>query len=330
MQDVEIRRVIIGILPNTSLETGASMAILACIDMLSKRESTQGAVAILKETKVQGCVSKNSDPKKRKAGQTRLNASARHAIKFSGHVWYEVQIREKRAISRRYPKKVNLMSEILARRSLRKEHLRKPHDKKSKPAKKHGFLARKILKLKTPRTRLRSILLLNIKAPDLVSQNTEECVFAVDSGASMHMLSKKDLSSDEVGTLRRSRNPSTVVTADGEVQTNEEAQVCVHNLDLFVTVQLLETPAVHSLGKLCEDHGYSYEWVGGQKPRLTRDGKTITCVMDNCVPLVVPRLSSSSSSSSTSTSRPKDQSKFSGESEASTDPLTTRRAKHAW
>ena len=48
----------------------------------SKCESTQGAVAILKENKVQGCASQNSDPKKsilRKAGNTRLNASAGHA-----------------------------------------------------------------------------------------------------------------------------------------------------------------------------------------------------------------------------------------------------------
>ena len=56
------------------------------------------------------------------------------------------------------------------------------------------------------------------------------------------------LSSDEVDTLRRSRNLVTVVTANGEVQTNEEAQVYVHDLDLFVTVQLLDnTPAVLSL-----------------------------------------------------------------------------------
>ena len=60
----------------------------------------------------------------------------------------------------------------------------------------------------------------------------------------MHILSKKDLNSHEMDTLRRSRTPTTVVTANGEVQTNEEAQVYVQDLDLFVTVQLLEeTPA---------------------------------------------------------------------------------------
>ena len=65
----------------------------------------------------------------------------------------------------------------------------------------------------------------------LVSRNTEERMFVVASGASMHMLSKKDLSSDEMDTLRRSRNPTTVMTANGKVLTNEEAQVYVHDLD---------------------------------------------------------------------------------------------------
>ena len=49
----------------------------------------------------------------------------------------------------------------------------------------------------------------------------------------------------------------------------------VHDLNRFVTLQLLEeTPAVQSLGKLRKDHGYSYEWVSGQEPRLTKNGKT--------------------------------------------------------
>ena len=90
----------------------------------------------------------------------------------------------------------------------------------------------------------------------------------------MHMLRKKDLSSDEMVTLRRSRTPTVVVTANGEVRTNEQAQVYVHDLGIFVTVQLLEdTPAVLSLGNLCEEHEYSCEWVSGQPPRLTKKEK---------------------------------------------------------
>ena len=90
----------------------------------------------------------------------------------------------------------------------------------------------------------------------------------------MHMMSKKDLSTDERETLRRSTNPTTALTANGKVQTNEEAQVYVYDLDLFVTVQFLgDTLAVLSLGKLCEEHGYTCEWVSGQQPHLTNKGR---------------------------------------------------------
>ena len=37
----------------------------------------------------------------------------------------------------------------------------------------------------------------------------------------MHMLSVKDLNSAELETVRVSSNPSTVLTANGEVQPNE-------------------------------------------------------------------------------------------------------------
>ena len=49
-----------------------------------------------------------------------------------------------------------------------------------------------------------------------------------------------------------------VLTAVGEVHTIEEAPVFVHDLNLFVRVQLLEeTPALLSLTEICEDHGCS-------------------------------------------------------------------------
>ena len=81
----------------------------------------------------------------------------------------------------------------------------------------------------------------------------EELEFVVDSGASMHMISKKDLNSAEIDTLTKSCGPTTVITANGEVQTHEEATVYVRELDIFLTMKVLEdTPAVLSLGKLCD------------------------------------------------------------------------------
>ena len=85
----------------------------------------------------------------------------------------------------------------------------------------------------------------------------------------MHIISKKDLNSAEMDTLTKSCSPTTVITADGEVQTYEEATVYVKELDTFLTMKVLEdTPAVLSLGKLCDEHGHSFEWINGQKPLL--------------------------------------------------------------
>ena len=57
------------------------------------------------------------------------------------------------------------------------------------------------------------------------SLKPEEREFVVDSGASMHMISKKDLSDIEMDTLTKSCSPTIVITANGEVQTHEEAIV---------------------------------------------------------------------------------------------------------
>ena len=86
--------------------------------------------------------------------------------------------------------------------------------------------------------------------PAASTKEPEEREFVVDSGAGMHMVSKKDLNSAELETMRTSRSPTTVMTANGEVQTKEEATVYVKELDLFVKVMLLEeTTAVLPLGE---------------------------------------------------------------------------------
>ena len=84
----------------------------------------------------------------------------------------------------------------------------------------------------------------------------EERKFVVDSGASMHMISKKDLSDAEMDTLTKSRSPTIVITANGEVQTHVKATVYVKEMNIFLTLKVLEnTPAVLSLGRLCDENG---------------------------------------------------------------------------
>ena len=121
----------------------------------------------------------------------------------------------------------------------------------------------------------------------------------------MHMISKKDLSNAEMNTLTKSCSPTIVITANGEVQTHEEAIVYVKELDIFLTMKVLEnTPAVLSLGKLCDENGYSYEWINDQKPHLIKDGIRIICNTENFVPIVVLGLTSSSSTFSSSSRTP--------------------------
>ena len=121
----------------------------------------------------------------------------------------------------------------------------------------------------------------------------------------MHMISKKDLNDAEMDTLTKSYSPTIVITANREVQTHEEETVYVKELGLFLTMKVLEnTAAVLSLGKLCDEYGYSYEWINGQKPHLILNGIRIQCDTENFVPIAVPGLSTSSSSGSDrSTSR---------------------------
>ena len=159
-------------------------------------------------------------------------------------------------------------------------------------------LAKKILKLKEKEKTTFFSLTDEWSLPAASTIKPEERVFVVDSGAIM----RKDLNSAELDPVRVSKSPTPVVTANGQVHTNEEATVYVKELELFVTVMLLEdTPAFLSLGKLCEDQGYNFHRTS-QNPHVIKNGRKIDCNTANYVPFVVLGLSTSSSSSTTPTS----------------------------
>ena len=123
--------------------------------------------------------------------------------------------------------------------------------------------------------------------------------FVVDSGASMHMISNKDLSEAEMDTLTKSCSLTIVITGDGEVQTHEEAIVYVNELDLFLTMKLLDyTPAVLSLGKVCDETGIPTNGSLVKSHISFKKGIRIICNTENFAPIVVLGLSSSSSGSS--------------------------------
>ena len=158
-----------------------------------------------------------------------------------------------------------------------------------------------------------------------IDSQTRGTRIVVDSRASMHMTSKRDLNDAEMDTLTKSCSPTIVITANGEVQTHQEATVYVKELDIFLTIQVFEN--ILSLGKFCDENGYSYEWINSQKPHLIKNGIRIQCNTENFVPIVVPGLSASSSSSSHSSSlrTPSRQERHcsTSSSSSSTSPTTT-------
>ena len=96
--------------------------------------------------------------------------------------------------------------------------------------------------------------------------------FIVNSGASLHVLSKSNLTLEEPDTTGISKDPSVIMTANGTTHTTEEATEYVSDLDMFVQVQFLkDSPTVLSLGN-CERETFT-EWRPGQPSYLIKNGR---------------------------------------------------------
>ena len=65
----------------------------------------------------------------------------------------------------------------------------------------------------------------------------------------------------------------------------------------------------------CKERGYSYVWTSSQRPQLTKQGKSTACKTENCVPFVIPGLTSRSSTASSSTSPSSDSTSSSSQGE---------------
>ena len=117
----------------------------------------------------------------------------------------------------------------------------------------------------------------------------EEREFVVDAGASMHMLSRK-ISSQELDTLRRSRNPTgrnkflfTILISSWQMQLLKENACC------SIAWKTLRRPRV-------------FLWLGQRsKAAIDQRREDNMCKTDHFVPLVVLGLCANSGSNSSST-----------------------------
>ena len=102
-------------------------------------------------------------------------------------------------------KSVRLVSAVLSRRTSRTDHMRKPCERCARKAAfdlAKNITGSRILDKATFFTPIEAKVM-----PARTSKRIEEREFLVDSGASMHMMSKKELSSEEMETVTRSRTP---------------------------------------------------------------------------------------------------------------------------
>ena len=164
---------------------------------------------------------------------------------------------------------VHLISVAPTIQNLRIVHKKRQSGKSKVPAKQRGSWPKKCSNLKEHQR----VIFFSPSENRCLPASTlkpEEREFVVDSGASMHMIRKKDLSDAEMDTLTKSCSPTIVITANGEVRTFEEATVYVKEIGFFLTMKVLDnTPAVLSLGKLFDESGYSYERIMDQRSKTT-------------------------------------------------------------
>ena len=104
------------------------------------------------------------------------------------------------------------------------------------------------------------------------TKEPEKREFPVDSRASMHMVSVKDILLS-LETMRTSRSPTTVMTANGEVQTREEATVYVRQLDFFVQVMFLEETTALLLWRNSDS-----PWASREQKNTNRNSTAVRAV----------------------------------------------------
>ena len=112
--------------------------------------------------------------------------------------------------------------------------------------------------------------------------------FIVDGGASLHLISWKDLSEEEKQTVRkRTGGPLVLQTANDIITLDKKCDVYVKELEITVVALVGdEAPALLSLGKICKEHHYDYIWPhsGGTPYLVGADRRKIYCEPVNNVP----------------------------------------------
>ena len=94
--------------------------------------------------------------------------------------------------------------------------------------------------------------------------------YTVDSGASCHIVARGDLTKNEFITARSLAKPIIMETASGETKAEYEADIYVHDLEMYVAAMVVTTPTppLLSVGSLAQNNEVYFGW-SEEGPKLT-------------------------------------------------------------
>ena len=111
-----------------------------------------------------------------------------------------------------------------------------------------------------------------------------------DTGAGDHMISLSELPDFYENLVRDLDNPVVLNTANGLITVTQyvTVQLPLGNEQTIDMLLLPETPAVISIGKLCNDHDFIFHWPRNQDPYLEdTNGNRIYMIVRNNVPYII-------------------------------------------
>ena len=98
-----------------------------------------------------------------------------------------------------------------------------------------------------------------------------------DSGASYHLVDAASLTEQERANKKKLEVPILLNSANGEVWAEWYTEIYVPQLGITVEALVLDdTQDVLAIGKLVNQHGFSYYWDPGTDPILVKKGESFT------------------------------------------------------
>ena len=115
--------------------------------------------------------------------------------------------------------------------------------------------------------------------------------YVLDSGSEFHLVGEQDLSREGWKRVRDAIEEVSLATASG---TEAAGRELTGHFDVLGGVRLVhkvlkDSPAVVSMGRLIEDHGFSFHWMHGSTPVLIfPDGEKLELPCHGHVPYLPP------------------------------------------